>query len=102
MQTTRIQILALAFGGTALIVMGAGAGYWFRSLPAGKPVATPIAAPVPAARTPLYYQDPDGKADYSPTPKKTADGRGFKPIYGDAEPSAPLTSTVSVHKRIIY
>lgn len=82
------------------MVMGAGAGYWFRSPPAGKPEATPIAAP--AARTPLYYQDPDGKADYSPTPKKTADGRGFKPVYGDVEPAAPLTSTAPVHKKIIY
>ena len=84
------------------MVMGAGAGYWFRSPPVGKPVATPIAAPAPAARTPLYYQDPDGKADYSPTPKKTPDGRGFKPVYADAEPAAPLTSTAPVHKKIIY
>ncbi len=98
MQTTRIQILALAFGGTALIIVGAGAGYWFRSPPAGKPVATPIAAP--AARKPAYYQDPDGKADYSPTPKQTADGRGFKPVYADAEP--PLTSTAPDHKKIVY
>jgi Cu(I)/Ag(I) efflux system membrane fusion protein len=82
--------------------MGAGAGYWFRSPPAGKPVATPIAAPTPATRTPLYYQDPDGRADYSPTPKTTANGRGFKPVYADAEPTAPLTSTAPVHKKIIY
>jgi Cu(I)/Ag(I) efflux system membrane fusion protein len=84
------------------MVIGAGAGYWFRSPPAGKPEATPIAAPAPAARTLLYYQDPDGKADYSSTPKKTADGRGFKPVFGDAEPAAPLASTAPVHKKIIY
>ena len=26
---------------------------------------------------PIYYQDPDGKPDYSPVPKKTADGRDY-------------------------
>jgi Cu(I)/Ag(I) efflux system membrane fusion protein len=101
-QLTRIQMFALAFGGTALMVMGAGAGYWFRSPPAGKLVASPIAAHAQAALAPLYYQDPDGKADYSPTPKKTADGRGFKPVYSDTEQPAPLTSTASVQKKIVY
>jgi Cu(I)/Ag(I) efflux system membrane fusion protein len=95
-------MFALAFGGTALMVMGAGAGYWFRSPPAGKLVASPIAAHAQAALAPLYYQDPDGKADYSPTPKKTADGRGFKPVYSDTEQPAPLTSTASVQKKIVY
>jgi Cu(I)/Ag(I) efflux system membrane fusion protein len=99
-QTTRIPIFALAFGGTALIIMGAGAGYWFGLPPAGKPAATPIAAP--AARMLLYYQDPDGKADYSPTPKETADGRGFKPVYGDLGPAAPVAGTAQVQKKIVY
>jgi Cu(I)/Ag(I) efflux system membrane fusion protein len=30
-----------------------------------------------AERTPLYYQDPSGKPDYSPTPKKDAEGRDY-------------------------
>jgi Cu(I)/Ag(I) efflux system membrane fusion protein len=92
-QTTRNQTFALAFGGAALVIIGAGAGYWFRTSQSGKPVAMPIASPAPAARTPLYYQDPA---------KKTADGRGFKPVYGDAEPAAPLASGVPVQKKIVY
>jgi membrane fusion protein, copper/silver efflux system len=41
------------------------------------------------AKTPLYYQDPDGKADYSPVPKKTADGRDYVAVFEDQSvPSA--------------
>ena len=46
----------------------------------GRPAATAPVGP------PLYYQDPDGKPDYSPTPKKTPDGRDFVPVIRD--PSA--------------
>src|SRR5207237_7619660 len=45
------------------------------------PVAIGIAAA--AERTPLYYQDPSGKPDYSPTPKKDAAGRDYVPVYDD-------------------
>jgi Cu(I)/Ag(I) efflux system membrane fusion protein len=100
-----VRIFALAFGGIALVVIGTGFGYWFGPrTPAAEPVATPapVVAQVPVVRTPAYYQDPDGKADYSPTPKKTADGRDFKPVYVAAEPAAPQTSTTSVQKKIMY
>jgi Cu(I)/Ag(I) efflux system membrane fusion protein len=44
--------------------------------------------------TPLYYQDPDGKPDYSPTPKKTPDGRDFVAVYEETPPAqAPATTT---------
>ena len=33
-----------------------------------------------AERQPLYYQDPTGKPDYSPIPKKDAEGRDYKKI----------------------
>src|ERR1051325_7988134 len=50
--------------------------------------AAPVAAQT--ARTPLYYQDPDGKPDYSPVPKKTSDGRDYVAVYEDKEaPAAP-------------
>ena len=45
-----------------------------------------------AERTPLYYQDPSGKPDYSPTPKKDPEGRDYVPVYdepGAAPASAP-------------
>jgi membrane fusion protein, copper/silver efflux system len=44
-----------------------------------------------AERTPLYYQDPSGKPDYSPTPKKDAEGRDYVPVYD--EPGAVTAST---------
>ena len=47
-----------------------------------------------SAGTPLYYQDPDGKPDYSPTPKRSADGRDYVPVYEDAAaPAAPPSPT---------
>ena len=36
-------------------------------------------------RTILYWQDPDGKPDFSPGAKKTADGRDYVPVYEDQE-----------------
>ncbi len=39
------------------------------------------------ARAPIYWQDPDGKPDFSPEPKKTSDGRAYVPVY--EEPAAP-------------
>jgi membrane fusion protein, copper/silver efflux system len=49
-----------------------------------------LIAPASAqGRTPLYYQDPDGKPDYSPAPKKTGDGRDYVAVYEDqGAPSA--------------
>jgi membrane fusion protein, copper/silver efflux system len=53
------------------------------------PTAIGIAAA--AERTPLYYQDPSGKPDYSPTPKKDVEGRDYVPVYDEpgASPPAP-------------
>jgi len=102
-----VRTFALAFGGIALVIIGAGAGYWFRpSSPGMQPTAMslPVAPQTPpAARTSIYYQDPDGKPDYSLTPEKTADGRDFKPVYANAEPTAPPASTAPLVKgKILY
>jgi len=44
-------------------------------------------------RQPLYYQDPSGKPDYSPAPKKDAQGRDYVPVYEDTGASpAPATA----------
>ena len=53
------------------------------------PIEIGIAAA--AERTPLYYQDPSGKPDYSPTPKKDAEGRDYAPVYD--EPDAAPANT---------
>ncbi|MBS4003806.1 MAG: efflux RND transporter periplasmic adaptor subunit [Afipia sp.] len=43
---------------------------------------------------PIYYQDPDGKSLYSPTPKTTPDGRDYIAVYADTEEaSAPKVPT---------
>src|ERR1700756_4723971 len=56
------------------------------------PQHTPISIAAAAAeRSPLYYQDPSVKPDYSPTPKKDAEGRDYVPVYDEpgAAPASP-------------
>ncbi len=92
MQTTRVQAIALTLAAIGLLAAGAGAGYWLRpsapKVAAPPAMATSAAVAPPADRTPIYYQDPDGKADYFQTPKKTADGRDYKAVYADASTAA--------------
>jgi Cu(I)/Ag(I) efflux system membrane fusion protein len=45
------------------------------------------AGPTPG-RTPLYYQDPDGKPAYAAAPGKSPDGRAFVPVFEDAPAAA--------------
>ena len=107
MPTVRVQTFVLAIAAVLLVGAGAGGGYWLHSSPS-KTKTEPAAGPAlavaqhPAARTPLYYRAPDGKPDYSPTPKKSADGRDYQPVYADAEPSAPQASATPVQKKIKY
>src|SRR6267142_421921 len=62
-----------------------------------------------ADRQPLYYQDPSGKPDYSPTPKKDTAGRDYVPVYDEpgAAPRskpAPVTPAASPsgERKILY
>lgn len=104
MEIDRGQTVALALGAIALVAAGIGAGYWLRSpgMSAPAPSATPTVAMQAPAQTPVYYQDPDGKADYSPTPKKTADGRDFKPVYADAEATPNASAPPAGKGKILY
>lgn len=85
----------IAAGGIAVAV-ALGAGYWLgqttRPPSAVIPVATGAmqSAPPPAAaqRTIIYYKDPAGKPDFSPDPKKDAEGRDYVPVYADEEAQA--------------
>jgi Cu(I)/Ag(I) efflux system membrane fusion protein len=60
-----------------------------------------------AERQPLYYQDPTGKPDYSPTPKKDTAGRDYIPVYEDTG-SSPAAESPSVpappggERKILY
>jgi len=58
--------------------------------------------------TPLYYQDPDGKPFYAAGPKKTADGRDYRPVLVDgpalaASATAPATKPANGgDHRVLY
>lgn len=92
----KVQIVTLAVGAVALATVSLATGYWLHPDVNGVQLASTVAATAAEAqpdRKPLYYQDPNGKPDYSPVPKKTADGRDFKPVFGDADPIAPSPRT---------
>jgi Cu(I)/Ag(I) efflux system membrane fusion protein len=70
-------------------------------------ISTPPIDPVAAAeRTPLYYQDPSGKPDYSPEPKKDAAGRDYVPVYEDTgtapAPVSALALAPAGERKILY
>ena len=99
MRTIRVQILAFTILAIALIGMGIGGGYWLASrVPSQTSAASPVPV-VPVSSKALYYQDPDGKPDYSATPKKTTDGRDFKPVYAPSAASNPAPQNTG---RILY
>jgi Cu(I)/Ag(I) efflux system membrane fusion protein len=96
----------------ALVVVGAvGAGsYWLGSRRAASAPdgVTPVAASAsaPTARKLLYYRNPMGLADTSPTPKKDSMGMDYIAVYegGDeeaassGEPAAPNQIRISTEK----
>jgi Cu(I)/Ag(I) efflux system membrane fusion protein len=88
MNGLRIWVIALVI----VALAAAGGGYFLGrasdDTPAPTQMASAPAIAAPETRTPIYYQDPDGKADYSPTPKKTADGRDYKAVYGESAGAA--------------
>ena len=56
-------------------------------------------------RQPLYYQDPSGKPDYSPTPKKDATGRDYVPVYedsGETPATTPSPTPPPADRKILY
>ena len=80
----------------AAITAAAAAGYWLglrqQAAPAHDPGATsaaaPAAAPAKGERKVLYYRNPMGLPDTSPTPKKDSMGMDYIPVYeGEAEDS---------------
>ena len=102
--------------GLTVAVAAAAGGYFVGRIGTNESTSMQSAPPAPAMAAaqmpktkPLYYQDPDGKPVYSSTPRKTADGRDFKPVYGEQQPSessrsaqAPQTSKTSGKGKILY
>jgi Cu(I)/Ag(I) efflux system membrane fusion protein len=105
MNSNGLHIAGLVIGAVAIGASGIAVGYWLHSKPTKgdrAPITAAMVAPGPS-RTPLYYQDPDGKPNYSPTPKKAADGRDYKPVFDDSgAASAPPAAASSRSKRILY
>ena len=84
----RLSVLALVIGvGTT--------GYWYGRHHASVP--TPMtgsasATEATADRKVLYYRDPMGKPEYSPTPKKDSMGMDYIPVYEDEEQGSAAAS----------
>lgn len=77
----------------------AAVGYRFASPPAPSTTATAMTQ----GRIVLYWRDPDGKPDYSPVEKKTADGRAYLPVYEDGESaSKPQSAAKGADRKILY
>ena len=62
-----------------------------------------------AARHPLFYQDPDGKPFYAAGPKKTENGRDYRPVFEDGpalqaatEPAAAPKPAGGGDHRVLY
>ena len=89
--TTTIKVGALVLAATAL---AAGGGYWYgqrQSAAHGSVQATSTVASAndKKVRKVLYYRNPMGLPDTSPTPKKDPMGMDYIPVYeGDQEPEA--------------
>ncbi|WP_420132849.1 efflux RND transporter periplasmic adaptor subunit [Rhodopseudomonas sp.] len=75
-------------------------------------LSTSLIAPAAAQQSsdePIYYQDPDGKPAYSLTPRKTADGRDFRPVpasadvnFDDDAPQMPPQPPVSTTRTVKF
>jgi Cu(I)/Ag(I) efflux system membrane fusion protein len=85
---TSILVVAgtLALFGASAAGYRLGAGAWPTSgtNPRHGRVVSPIAA-AEAERKVLYWKHPDGQADFSAEPKRTADGRDYIAVYEDQE-----------------
>jgi Cu(I)/Ag(I) efflux system membrane fusion protein len=100
-------------GGTlaalVLIAGGVGIGFWYaksQSSPVMEEAAVPAAAAAPERRI-AYYQDPTGKPDFSPEPKKDAEGRDYVPVYDEAPratPAAPASPPAKAggERKVLY
>jgi len=71
----------------AALAVAAGAGYWFggRHAPVAHDTATATAAPDKGGRKILYYRNPMGLPDTSPTPKKDSMGMDYIAVYEGEE-----------------
>jgi Cu(I)/Ag(I) efflux system membrane fusion protein len=82
----------------ALAAAGAGGLYLYMHRSAAVPVTTASSGAV------VYYQDPDGKPEYSAEPRATADGRPFREVRASEDISfdEPAKQAAQGDKKILY
>ena len=95
-------ITGIMIGTVALLGVGAS-GYWLGARTSQVP--TEVASAVATKKEPkiLYYRNPMGLPDTSPTPKKDNMGMDCLPVYeggGDPDSGNQTTSTGSEHVKI--
>jgi membrane fusion protein, copper/silver efflux system len=77
-----------------------GAGVLLASL------GVPMLATAEAVKTPLYYQDPDGKPFYAAAPQKMPDGRDYVPVFEDPPiaggPGTAPAPKPNAQRRVLY
>jgi Cu(I)/Ag(I) efflux system membrane fusion protein len=81
---------AVITGTVAAVFAAGGAALVAGALPQAKLLISPPAmslATAAEAGTTIYYQDPDGKPFYALAPKKTQDGRDWRPVPAGADVS---------------
>jgi Cu(I)/Ag(I) efflux system membrane fusion protein len=100
-------LVILALGLSA----GAAGGFWYAHSPqaislfSSSLFASPPSPVHAGEKKVIYYRDPSGAANWSPTPKKDESGRDYLPVYEDAEVSfdpIPEPQSASGTRRILY
>ena len=96
----RHGVIGAALAG--LLAAGIGGGYWWgqRSGPEHAAAVTPAAGAAKSDRKPLYYRNPMGLPDTSPTPKKDPMGMDYVPVYAGEGGDEPATATTANQIRI--
>jgi RND family efflux transporter MFP subunit len=90
----------------AALAAAGGAGYWYGTRHGGvahEPAATATApaAPGKGERKVLYYRNPMGLPDTSPTPKKDSMGMDYIPVYeGEEEDGAGVKLTTAKMQKL--
>lgn len=93
--------------GVIAVALASGTGYWFGQRGVAAPMqgtaqtaAAPIGANASAAKAPkklLYYRNPMGLPDTSPTPKKDPMGMDYVPVYeGGADEDTALPNQLKI------
>ena len=96
--------VGMAIGAIMLAVLAAGAGYWFgnKGTPAqGAATATAGGEGSKKERKLLYYRNPMGLPDTSPTPKKDPMGMDYIAVFegeADADPASAKQLRISTEK----